>query len=57
MFQRDQGRKSQMIKGILKVFDSYDYTNDTMYTHCYRQKINDQFRDFIKKMILDIIPV
>ncbi|HET9807697.1 MAG TPA: hypothetical protein VFP49_12390, partial [Nitrososphaeraceae archaeon] len=40
--------KAQKIKGILNVFGIYDHTNDTMYTHSYKNKTGDQFLDFIK---------
>ena len=42
--------KAQKIKGILNTFGVYDYTNDQMYTHCYRNKTSDQFIDFIKRV-------
>ena len=42
--------KAQKIKGLLNVFGVYDHNNDTMYTHCYRNKTNDQFIDFIRRV-------
>ena len=59
VFDTNQDRKStQKIKGILNVFGVYDHTDDTMFTHCYKNKTSDQFIDFIKKeLILDMIPV
>ena len=30
--------RAQKIKGILNVFGVYDYTNDRMITHCYKNK-------------------
>ena len=41
--------KAQKIKGILNVFGIYDHTNDTMFTHCYKNKTSDQFIDFIRR--------
>jgi len=40
----------QKVKGLLNVFGVYDYTNDRMYTHCYKQKKSSQFIDFINKV-------
>ena len=40
----------QKVKGLLNVFGVYDYTNDKMYTHCYKQKKSSQFIDFINKV-------
>ena len=48
--------KAQKVKGILNVFGVYDHTDDTMFTHCYKNKTSDQFIDFIKELILDMIP-
>jgi len=45
-----QSKKSQKIKGILNVFGIYDHINDTMFTHCYKNKTSDQFIDFIKRI-------
>ena len=42
--------KAQKIKGIVNTFGVYDYTNDQMYTHCYRNKTSNQFIDFIKRV-------
>jgi len=42
--------KAQKIKGILNTFGVYDYTNDQIYTHCYRNKTSGQFIDFIKRV-------
>jgi transposase len=42
--------KAQKIKGILNTFGVYDYTNDQMYTHCYKNKTSDQFLDFIRRV-------
>jgi transposase len=42
--------KAQKIKGLLNVFGVYDHTNDTMFTHCYRNKTSDQFIDFIRRV-------
>ena len=42
--------KAQKIKGILNTFGVYDYTNDKMYTHCYRNKTSEQFIDFIRRI-------
>jgi hypothetical protein len=35
---------------LINVFGVYDYTNDKMYTHCYKQKKSSQFIDFINKV-------
>lgn len=35
---------------MLNVFGVYDYTNDKMYTHCYKQKKSSQFIDFINRV-------
>ncbi len=40
----------QKVKGLLNVFGVYDYTNDKMYTRCYKQKKSSQFIDFINKV-------
>ena len=32
----------QKVNGLLNVFGVYDYTNDKMYTHCYKQKKSSQ---------------
>ena len=41
----------QKVKGLLNVFGVYDYTNDKMYTRCYKQKkSSSQFIDFINKV-------
>ena len=40
----------QKVKGLLNVFGVYDYTNDKMYTHCYKQKKSSQFIDFINRV-------
>ena len=42
--------KAQKVKGILNTFGVYDYTNDQMYTHCYRNKTSEQFIDFIRRV-------
>ena len=42
--------KAQKIKGLLNVFGVYDHTDDTMFTHCYKNKTSDQFIDFIKRV-------
>lgn len=42
--------KVQKVKGILNVFGVYDHTDDTMFTHCYKNKTSDQFIDFIKRI-------
>ena len=42
--------KAQKVKGILNTFGVYDYTNDKMYTHCYKNKTSAQFIDFIKRV-------
>jgi len=42
--------KAQKIKGILNVFGVYDHTNDTMFTHCYKNKTSDQFIDFLRRI-------
>jgi len=42
--------KAQKIKGILNVFGVYDYTNNQMWTHSYKQKTGKQFLDFIKRV-------
>lgn len=38
------------MKGLRNTFGVYDYTNDTMFTHCYRHKKSDPFIDFIGKV-------
>jgi SAM-dependent methyltransferase len=40
----------QKVKGLLNVFGVYDYTNDKMYTRCYKQKKSNQFIDFIERV-------
>jgi transposase len=42
--------KAQKTKGILNVFGGYDYTNNKMWTHGYKQKIGKQFLDFIERI-------
>jgi transposase len=42
--------KAQKIKGLLNVFGAYDYTNDKMHAHCYRNKAGKQFVDFLKRV-------
>ena len=42
--------KAQKVKGILNTFGVYDHTNDTMYTHCYKNKTSEQFIDFIRRV-------
>ena len=42
--------KAQKTNGILNVFGVYDYTNNQMWTHGYKQKTGKQFLDFIKKI-------
>lgn len=42
--------KAQKVKGILNTFGVYDHTNDTMYTHCYKNKTSEQFIDFIRRI-------
>ena len=42
--------KAHKTRGILNVFGVYDYTNNQMWTHCYKQKTGKQFLDFIKKV-------
>jgi DDE superfamily endonuclease len=37
-------RYSECICGV------YDHTDDTMFTHCYKNKTSDQFIDFIKRI-------
>jgi transposase len=41
---------AQKIKGILNVFGIYDYTNDRMFTHCYKKKNGKEFIDFIQRV-------
>ena len=43
---------AQKINGFLNIFGVYDYTNDQMYTHCYKKKTGKQFIDFIRRLIL-----
>jgi transposase len=40
--------KAQKINGLLNVFGAYDYTNDKIHVHCYRNKTGKQFIDFLK---------
>jgi len=42
--------KAQKINGILNVFGAYDYTNDKIHVHCYRNKTGKQFVDFLKRV-------
>ena len=42
--------KAQKTKGLLNVFGVYDYTNNQMWTHGYKQKTGKQFLGFIKKV-------
>ena len=42
--------RAQKINGILNIFGGYDYTNDQMYTHSYKNKTGKQFLDFIKRI-------
>lgn len=35
---------------MLNVFGVYDYTNNQMWTHSYKQKTGKQFLDFIKRV-------
>jgi len=42
--------KAQKIKGILNVFGVYDYTNNHMWTHSYKQKTGKQFLDFVNRV-------
>ncbi|HXT84711.1 MAG TPA: transposase, partial [Verrucomicrobiae bacterium] len=42
--------KAQKIDGLLNVFGAYDYTNDKMHVHCYRNKKGKQFVDFLKRV-------
>jgi transposase len=42
--------KAQKIKGLLNVFGAYDYTNDKIHVHCYRNKAGKQFVDFLKRV-------
>jgi transposase len=43
--------RAQKTKGILNVFGIYGYTNDEMFTHCYKKKKNSkQFIDFIQRV-------
>jgi hypothetical protein len=42
--------RAQKIKGILNVFGVYDYTNDKMFTHCYKSRNSKQFLDFIRRV-------
>jgi transposase len=41
-----------MFRGILNVFVVYiyDYTNDKMFTHCYKSRNSKQFLDFIGRV-------
>ncbi len=32
------------------MFGAFDYTNDKMHVHCYRNKTGKQFVDFLKKV-------
>ena len=45
-----KGRETQKINGLLNVFEDYDYTNDKMHVHCYRNKTGKQFVDFLKRV-------
>jgi hypothetical protein len=38
------------VKGLLNVFGIYDYTNDRMFTHCYKHKKSDRFIDLINRV-------
>ena len=49
--------KAHKIKVILNVFGFYDYTNDQMHTHSYKNKTRDQFLDFIKRLDRKMIPL
>ena len=42
--------KAQKIRGILNVFGVYDYTNNHMWTHGYKQKTGKQFLDFVNRV-------
>jgi hypothetical protein len=42
-------KAQQKIKGLLNVFGAYDYTNDKLHVHCYRNKTAKQFIGFLKK--------
>lgn len=42
--------KAQKINGLLNVFGVFDYTNDKMHVHCYRNKTGKQFVDFLKRV-------
>ena len=42
--------KAQKVKGILNTFGVYDYTNDKMHIHCYRNKTSEQFIDFMRRV-------
>ena len=50
VFHTAKVEKVQKIKGLLIVFGVYDHTNDTMFTHCYRNKTSDQFIDFMRRV-------
>ncbi len=36
------------------MFGAFDYINDKMHVHCYRNKTGKQFVDFLKKVIEDM---
>ena len=42
--------KAQKINGLLNVFGAYDYTNDKIHVHCYRNKAGKQFVEFLKRV-------
>ena len=42
--------KDQKINGLLNVFGAYEYTNDKIYVHCYRNKTGKEFVDFLKRV-------
>ena len=42
--------KAQKINGLLNAFGVFDYTNDKMHVHCYRNKTGKQFVDFLKRV-------
>jgi hypothetical protein len=43
-------KAQQKARVFLNIFGVYDYTNNEMFTHCYKKRNGDQFLDFIRRV-------
>ena len=46
---KDRGGSTK-IRRLLNVFGAYDYTNDKMHVHCYKNNTAKQLVDFLKRV-------